>query len=147
MTKQIVLTEEEYQALLTVQTKPDELLRETNLALKKKLDEAETRLKQGAYDNIKIETPFRVTNESLCISSPTDFVVMYNSLAKSNLTDSDLSALSFLKHLAATFNYEVQFTDVSKLKAYRVSLQKKGLYKPIKVNGKCYLEKGNLWKH
>ena len=144
MTKQIVLTEEEYQALLTVQTKPDELLRETNLALKKKLDEAETRLKQGAYDNIKIETPFRVTNESLCISSPTDFVVMYNSLAKSNLTDSDLSALSFLKHLAATFNYEVQFTDVSKLKAYRVSLQKKGLYKPIKVNGRCYLEKGNL---
>ena len=139
-----ILTEEEYQALLTVQTKPDELLRETNLALKKKLDEAETRLKQGAYDNIKIETPFRVTNESLCISSPTDFVVMYNSLAKSNLTDSDLSALSFLKHLAATFNYEVQFTDVSKLKAYRVSLQKKGLYKPIKVNGKCYLEKGNL---
>lgn len=139
-----ILTEEEYQALLTVQTKPDELLRETNLALKKKLDEAETRLKQGAYDNIKIETPFRVTNESLCISSPTDFVVMYNSLAKSNLTDSDLSALSFLKHLAATFNYQVQFTDVSKLKAYRVSLQKKGLYKPIKVNGKCYLEKGNL---
>ena len=138
-----ILTEEEYQALLTVQTKPDELLRETNLALKKKLDEAETRLKQGAYDNIKIETPFRVTNESLCISSPTDFVVMYNSLAKSNLTDSDLSALSFLKHLAATFNYEVQFTDVSKLKAYRVSLQKKGLYKPIKVSGKCYLEKDN----
>ena len=143
MTKQIVLTEEEYQALLTVQTKPDELLRETNLALKKKLDEAETRLKQGAYDNIKIETPFRVTNESLCISSPTDFVVMYNSLAKSNLTDSDLSVLSFLKHLAATFNYQVQFTDVSKLKAYRVSLQKKGLYKPIKVSGKCYLEKDN----
>ena len=136
-----ILTEEEYQALLTVQTKPDELLRETNLALKKKLDEAETRLKQGAYDNIKIETPFRVTNESLCISSPTDFVVMYNSLAKSNLTDSDLSALSFLKHLAATFNYQVQFTDVSKLKAYRVSLQKKGLYKPIKVSGRCYLEK------
>lgn len=138
-----ILTEEEYQALLTVQTKPDELLRETNLALKKKLDEAETRLKQGAYDNIKIETPFRVTNESLCISSPTDFVVMYNSLAKSNLTDSDLSALSFLKHLAATFNYEVQFTNVSKLKAYRVSLQKKGLYKPIKVSGKCCLEKDN----
>ena len=136
-----ILTEEEYQALLTVQSEPDELLRETNLALKKKLDEAETRLKQGAYDNIKIETPFRVTNESLCISSPTDFVVMYNSLAKSNLTDSDLSALSFLKHLAATFNYQVQFADVSKLKAYRVSLQKKGLYKPIKVSGKCYLEK------
>ena len=144
MTKQIVLTEEEYQALLTVQTKPDELLRETNLALKKKLDEAETRLKQGAYDNIKIETPFRVTNESLCISSPTDFVVMYNSLAKPTLTDSDLSVLSFLKHLSATFNYQVQFKDSSKLKAYRVSLQKKGLYKPIKVNGKCYLEKGNL---
>ena len=141
MTKQIVLTEEEYQALLTVQTKPDELLRETNLALKKKLDEAETRLKQGAYDNIKIETPFRVVNESLCISSPTDFVVMYNSLAKSTLTDSDLSVLSFLKHLSATFNYQVQFKDSSKLKAYRVSLQKKGLYKPIKVSGKCYLEK------
>lgn len=144
MTKQIVLTEEEYQALLTVQTRPDELLRETNKQLKSKLDEAETKLKQGAFDNIRIETPFRVVNESLCLNTATDFVVMYNSLAKSNLTDSDLSALSFLKHLAATFNYEVQFTDVSKLKAYRVSLQKKGLYKPIKVNGKCYLEKGNL---
>ncbi len=141
MTKQIVLTEEEYQALLTVQSEPDELLRETNLALKKKLDEAETKLKQGAFDNIRIETPFRVVNESLCLNTPTDFVVMYNSLAKSNLTDSDLSALSFLKHLAATFNYQVQFADVSKLKAYRVSLQKKGLYKPIKVSGKCYLEK------
>lgn len=141
MTKQIVLTEEEYQALLTVQTEPDELLRETNLALKKKLDEAETKLKQGAFDNVRIETPFRVVNESLCLNTPTDFVVMYNSLAKSNLTDSDLSALSFLKHLAATFNYQVQFADVSKLKAYRVSLQKKGLYKPIKVSGKCYLEK------
>ena len=139
-----ILTEEEYQALLTVQTKPDELLRETNLALKKKLDEAETKLKQGAYDNIKIETPFRVVNESLCLNTATDFVVMYNSLAKSTLTDSDLSVLSFLKHLSATFNYQVQFKDSSKLKAYRVSLQKKGLYKPIKVNGKCYLEKGNL---
>lgn len=138
-----ILTEEEYKALLTVQTKPDDLLRETNKQLKSKLDEAETKLKQGAFDNIRIETPFRVYNESLCLNTPTDFVVMYNSLAKSNLTDSDLSALSFLKHLAATFNYEVQFTDVSKLKAYRVSLQKKGLYKPIKVNGKCYLEKGN----
>jgi hypothetical protein len=141
MTKQIVLTEQEYQDLLKVQNKPDDLLRETNLALKKKLDEAETKLKQGAYDNIKVETPFRVVNESLCINSPTDFVVMYNSLAKSNLTDSDLSVLSFLKHLSATFNYQVQFTDISKLKAYRVSLQKKGLYKPIKVSGKCYLEK------
>lgn len=138
-----ILTEEEYQALLTVQTKPDELLRETNLALKKKLDEAETKLKQGAFDNVRIETPFRVVNESLCLNTPTDFVVMYNSLAKSNLTDSDLSVLSFLKHLAATFNYQVQFADVSKLKAYRVSLQKKGLYKPIKVSGKCYLEKDN----
>ena len=144
MTKQIVLTEEEYQALLVIQTKPDELLRETNLALKKKLDEAETKLKQGAFDNVRIETPFRVVNESLCLNTPTDFVVMYNSLARYNLTDSDLSALNFLEHLATTFNYQVQFADVSKLKAYRVSLQKKGLYKPIKVNGKCYLEKGNL---
>ena len=139
-----ILTEQEYQDLLKVQNKPDDLLRETNLALKKKLDEAETKLKQGAFDNIRIETPFRVINGALCCLTFTDFVVMYNSLAKSNLTDSDLSALSFLKHLAATFNYEVQFTDVSKLKAYRVNLQKKGLYKPIKVNGRCYLEKGNL---
>ena len=139
-----ILTEEEYQALLTVQSEPDELLRETNLALKKKLDEAETKLKQGAFDNIRIETPFRVVNGALCCLTFTDFVVMYNSLAKSNLTDSDLSVLSFLKHLSATFNYQVQFEDISKLKAYRVSLQKKGLYKPIKVNGRCYLEKGNL---
>ena len=42
-----ILTEEEYQALLTVQSKPDELLRETNKQLKSKLDEAEAKLKQG----------------------------------------------------------------------------------------------------
>ena len=139
-----ILTEEEYQALLTVQSEPDELLRETNLALKKKLDEAETKLKQGAFDNIRIETPFRVVNESLCLNTATDFVVMYNSLAYPSLTESDLAVFSFLKHVSRVFNYQVHFEDVSKLKAYRVSLQKKGLYKPIKVNGKCYLEKGNL---
>ena len=141
MTKQIVLTEEEYQDLLKVKQSPDDLLRETNLALKKRLDECESKLKQGSFDNIRIETPFRVTNESLCINSPTDFVIMYNSLAYPSLTESDSAVFSFLKHLSTVFNYKLQFDDASKLKAYRVSLQKKGLYKPIKVNGRCYLQK------
>ncbi len=140
MTKQIVLTEEEYQDLLKVQNKPDELLRETNLALKKKLDEAETRLKQGAFDNIKLDSPFIVVNNNLCLRSATDFIVMYNNVADTTLTQSDLVMFNQLTAVANLFNLYCQFDDTKQLKAHRVSLQKKNLCTPIKVDRRNYLQ-------
>ena len=135
-----ILTEEEYQALLTVQTVPDELLRETNAQLKKKLDEAEAKLKQGSFDNIKLDSPFIVVNNKLCLRSATDFIVMYNNVAGTTLTESDARMLSNLSHIATTFNLDSQFTYTKQLKAHRVSLQKKNLCTPIKVDGRNYLQ-------
>ena len=135
-----ILTEEEYQALLTVQTEPDELLRETNTQLKKKLDEAEAKLKQGSFDNIKLDSPFIVVNNKLCLRSATDFIVMYNNIADTTLTQSDLVMFNQLTHVANLFNLYCQFDDTKQLKAHRVSLQKKNLCTPIKVDGRNYLQ-------
>ena len=135
-----ILTEEEYQALLTVQSKPDDLLRETNAQLKKKLDEAEAKLKQGSFDNIKLDSPFIVVNNKLCLRSATDFIIMYNNVAGTTLTESDARMFSNLSHIATTFNLDCQFADTKQLKAHRVSLQKKNLCTPIKVDGRNYLQ-------
>ena len=135
-----ILTEEEYQALLTVQSKPDELLRETNKQLKSKLDEAEAKLKQGSFDNIKLDSPFIVVNNKLCLRSATDFIVMYNNVADTTLTQSDLVMFNQLTHAAQLFNLYCQFDDTKQLKAHRVSLQKKNLCTPIKVDGRNYLQ-------
>ena len=135
-----ILTEEEYQALLTVQSEPDELLRETNTQLKKKLDEAEAKLKQGSFDNIKLDSPFIVVNNKLCLRSATDFIVMYNNIADTTLTQSDLVMFNQLTHVANLFNLYCQFDDTKQLKAHRVSLQKKNLCTPIKVDGRNYLQ-------
>ena len=135
-----ILTEEEYEALLTVQTEPDELLRETNTQLKKKLDEAEAKLKQGSFDNVKLDSPFIVVNNKLCFRSATDFIVMYNNVADTTLTQSDLVMFNQLTHVAQLFNLYCQFDDTKQLKAHRVSLQKKSLCTPIKVDGRNYLQ-------
>ena len=135
-----ILTEEEYQALLTVQSKPDELLRETNTQLKKKLDEAEAKLKQGSFDNIKLDSPFIVVNNKLCLRSATDFIVMYNNVADATLTQSDICMFNQLTAAANLFNLDCQFDDTKQLKAHRVSLQKKNLCTPIKVDGRNYLQ-------
>ena len=135
-----ILTEEEYQALLTVQSKPDDLLRETNKQLKSKLDEAEAKLKKGSFDNIKLDSPFIVVNNTLCLRSATDFIVMYNNVADTTLTQSDLVMFNQLTHVAQLFNLYCQFDDTKQLKAHRVSLQKKNLCTPIKVDGRNYLQ-------
>ena len=135
-----ILTEEEYQALLTVQAEPDELLRETNAQLKKKLDEAEAKLKQGSFDNIKLDSPFIVVNNKLCLRSATDFIIMYNNVADTTLTQSDLVMFNQLTAVANLFNLYCQFDDTKALKAHRVSLQKKNLCTPIKVDGRNYLQ-------
>ena len=135
-----ILTEEEYEALLKVQSKPDDLLRETNTQLKKKLDEAEAKLKQGSFDNVKLDSPFIVVNNKLCLRSATDFIIMYNNVADATLTQSDLVMFNQLTHVAQLFNLYCQFDDTKQLKAHRVSLQKKNLCTPIKVDGRNYLQ-------
>ena len=135
-----ILTEEEYQTLLTVQSKPDDLLRETNTQLKKKLDEAEAKLKQGSFDNIKLNSPFIVVNDKLCLRSSFDFIIMYNNVADATLTQSDLVMFNQLTAVGKLFNLDCQFIDTKQLKAHRVSLQKKNLCTPIKVDGRNYLQ-------
>lgn len=135
-----ILTEAEYADLLKVQSKPDDLLRETNTQLKKKLDEAEAKLKQGSFNNIKLNSPFIVVNDKLCLRSTTDFIIMYNNVADTTLTQSDIFMLNQLDSVAKLFNLDCQFTDTKQLKAYRVSLQKKNLCTPIKVDGRNYLQ-------
>lgn len=135
-----ILTEEEYSDLLKVQSEPDELLRETNTQLKKKLDEAEAKLKQGSFDNVKLDSPFIVVNSKLCLRSATDFIIMYNNVAGTTLTQSDLVMFNQLTYTANFFNLDCQFTDTKQLKVHRVSLQKKNLCTPIKVDGRNYLQ-------
>ena len=135
-----ILTEEEYADLLKVQSKPDDLLRETNTQLKKKLDEAEAKLKQGSFDNIKLDSPFIVVNNKLCLRSATDFIIMYNNIADTTLTQSDLVMFNQLTAAANLFNLYCQFDDTKQLKAHRVSLQKKNLCTPTKVDGRNYLQ-------
>lgn len=135
-----ILTQTQYDELLRVKENPDIMLRETNTTLKKKVDELQAKLDKGSFDNIKVQSPFIVTNEALCMHTPADFIMLYNSLAKASLTESDKHVFEYLTSLAKSFNYTPQFADSSKLKAYRVSLQKKDICKPTKLNGLTYLK-------
>lgn len=127
MQKAVILTEEEYEDLLKVQSKPDIMLRETNTQLKTKLDECQKQLQQGAFDNSRVDTPFIVNpdSSSLCFRSPTDFIIMWNSLAQSSLTGSDEALFEEMKHISELFTYGLQFASAKEVKAYRVNLQKK----------------------
>ena len=127
MIKQIVLTEEEYNNLLTKKTEVDTILRDTNTSLKKKLDECQAKLTQGSFDNSRVDTPFIVTNDTLHFRSPTDFTIMYNAISGINLGESDKNIYKYTETLALIFNYKPQFNSTSEVKAYRVNLQKKKL--------------------
>lgn len=141
MQKVIQLTEQEYNDLLTVRSKPDDMLRQTNAQLKTKLDEYALRLKQATYQNARIDTPFVINDDTLSIRSGTDFVVMYNNTADSILKNSDKAFLLQLKRIAEIFNLTPQFTDTKQVKAYRVALTKRGLCSaPAKRNGRDYLK-------
>lgn len=137
---QYILTEEEYQALKS--SSQDQLLRDTNAQLKAKLDEMEADLDkpQRFTKESTLDSPFIVTNEHLCLRSPTDFIVMYNNLSEPTLSSSDKSMFLQLVRIAEILNYEPQFKDQKDLKAYRVSLQKKNLCSPVVKDGKRYLE-------
>lgn len=144
---QYILTEEEYQALQESNT--DQLLKDTNAKLKAKVDVLEASIDDQIVTDLTdqpseykphFDSPFIVTNEHLCLRSPTDFIVLFNSLAEATLSNSDKALFEYVTNLATMFNYEPQFKEQRDLKAYRVSLQKKELCIPVNKDGKRHLE-------
>ena len=138
---QYILSQDEYDAL-TADT-ADSLLRETNTKLKLTVDELQSKLSQAQPSKpieSKFDSPFIAAGNKLCLRNYTDFIVLYNGLAKPNLTESDKEIYDYLTTMAEMFNYKPQFESQKDLKAYRVSLQKKDLYNTIVKDGRRYLE-------
>ena len=137
---QYILSQDEYDALTT--STADSLLRETNTKLKLTVDELQSKLSQVQPSKpieSKFDSPFVAAGNKLCLRNYTDFIVLYNGLAKPNLTESDKEIYDYTTKLAEMFNYEPQFESQKELKAYRVSLQKKNVFTQILKEGRVYL--------
>ena len=138
---QYILSQDEYDAL-TADT-ADSLLRETNTKLKLTVDELQSKLSQAQPSKpieSKFDSPFIAAGNKLCLRNYTDFIVLYNGLAKPNLTESDKEIYEYVTKLAEMFNYETQFESQKELKAYRVSLQKKNAFTQVLKEGRVYLD-------
>ena len=138
---QYILSQDEYDALTT--SKGDSLLRETNTKLKLTVDELQSKLSQAQPSKpieSKFDSPFIAAGNKLCLRNYTDFIVLYNGLAKPNLTESDKEIYDYTTKLAEMFNYEPQFESQKELKAYRVSLQKKNAFTQVLKEGRVYLD-------
>ena len=138
---QYILSQDEYDALTADTT--DSLLRETNIKLKLTVDELQSKLSQVQPSKpveSKFDPPFIAAGNKLCLRNYTDFIVLYNGLAKPNLTESDKEIYDYITKLAEMFNYEPQFESQKELKAYRVSLQKKNAFTQVLKEGKVYLD-------
>ena len=143
---QYILSQDEYDAL-TADT-ADSLLRETNTKLKLTVDELQSKLSQAQPSKpieskpieSKFDSPFIAAGNKLCLRNYTDFIVLYNGLAKPNLTESDKEIYDYTTKLAEMFNYEPQFESQKELKAYRVSLQKKNAFTQVLKDGRVYLD-------
>ncbi len=138
---QYILSQDEYDAL-TAST-ADTLLRETNTKLKLTVDELQSKLSQAQPSKpieSKFDSPFVAAGNKLCLRNYTDFIVLYNGLAKPNLTESDKEIYEYVTKLAEMFNYEPQFESQKELKAYRVSLQKKNAFTQVLKEGRVYLD-------
>ena len=137
---QYILSQDEYDALTS--STGDSLLRETNTKLKLTVDELQSKLSQAQPSKpveSKFDSPFIAAGNKLCLRNYTDFIVLYNGLAKPNLTESDKEIYDYTTKLAEMFNYEPQFESQKELKAYRVSLQKKNIFTQILKEGRVYL--------
>ena len=137
---QYILSQDEYDAL-TADT-ADSLLRETNTKLKLTVDELQSKLSQAQPSKpveSKFDSPFIAAGNKLCLRNYRDFIVLYNGLAKPNLTESDKEIYDYTTKLAEMFNYEPQFESQKELKAYRVSLQKKNIFTQVLKEGRVYL--------
>ena len=138
---QYILSQDEYDAL-TAST-ADSLLRETNTKLKLTVDELQSKLSQAQPSKpveSKFDSPFIAAGNKLCLRNYIDFIVLYNGLAKPNLTESDKEIYDYTTKLAEMFNYEPQFESQKELKAYRVSLQKKNAFTQVLKEGRVYLD-------
>ena len=138
---QYILSQDEYDALTT--STADSLLRETNTKLKLTVDELQSKLSQAQPSKpveSKFDSPFIAAGNKLCLRNYTDFIVLYNGLAKPNLTESDKEIYDYITKLAEMFNYEPQFESQKELKAYRVSLQKKNIFIQVLKEGRVYLD-------
>ena len=138
---QYILSQDEYDAL-TADT-ADSLLRETNTKLKLTVDELQSKLSQVQPSKpveSKFDSPFVAAGNKLCLRNYTDFIVLYNGLAKPNLTESDKEIYDYTTKLAEMFNYKPQFESQKELKAYRVSLQKKNAFTQVLKEGRVYLD-------
>ena len=143
---QYILSQDEYDALTT--STADSLLRETNTKLKLTVDELQSKLSQTQpFKTVeskpiesKFDSPFISAGNKLCLRNYIDFIVLYNGLAKPNLTESDKEIYDYTTKLAEMFNYEPQFESQKELKAYRVSLQKKNTFIQVLKEGRVYLD-------
>ncbi len=138
---QYILSQDEYDAL-TAST-ADTLLRETNTKLKLTVDELQSKLSQAQPSKpieSKFDSPFVAAGNKLCLRNYTDFIVLYNGLAKPNLTESDKEIYEYVTKLAEMFNYKPQFESQKELKSYRVSLQKKNAFTQVLKEGRVYLD-------
>ena len=138
---QYILSQDEYDALTT--STADSLLRETNTKLKLTVDELQSKLSQAQPSKpveSKFDSPFIAAGNKLCLRNYTDFIVLYNGLAKPNLTESDKEIYDYTTKSAEMFNYEPQFESQKELKAYRVSLQKKNIFIQVLKEGRVYLD-------
>jgi len=133
MTRQIVLTEQEYSDLIEHQQKPSDELRSTCVDLKAKLQACKSQ--QPTNHNTG---PFRVTDNTLLLSDISDFVVLYNGLSIQHncttLRQADMAIYNYLLQLANIFGYNLTFNSQSELKQYRVLLRKRDLVITIKKN-------------
>lgn len=126
------LTQAQYDELRTVQTEPDQLLRETNKTLTTKLEEAERKLKEGSFENARLDSPVMVNDEVLAPRSVTDFVTMFNSLSDFHkprtIKQADQLVFEYTEQMALVFNYTNFFKSQQELKRYRTAIVKKGVY-------------------
>ena len=130
-----VLTEEEYNELVKKKEEPNDLLRDTNKNLKKKIEELEKRLSQGSFDNIKVDAPFIIEDEIIKPGSHHNFVMLYNRMSrlqnkyKASLKVSDEMLIDFMEELVDTYYVAPYFKSALDVKRYRQNLIKSNLYR------------------
>jgi len=141
------LTQEEYEELLQQKNEPDNILRDTNENLLKKITELNKTIEKGSFANIKVDAPIVIHEEVMSLRAIPDFIQMYNFLSNHyngvSLTKADLLIYNYLSEFCNMYACELYFKSVSDVKKYRVSLQKKGLCSNSKKDGVIQLTGGN----
>jgi len=151
MTRQIVMSEEEYEKLnensvnIFLESRVIEL--ETELEkykiYKSQLEQESDRLASAATTepSLDIDYPFEIEDGILTITNPAYFVSFFNWVDQSSIKSADTEVFNYLTNLATSLRLNLCWTSVQELKRYRVDLQKQGLYKIVKIQGAVQLLK------